>query len=43
VVSSAEMRAEAQNDASGGGAGTMENEGPGKSNNEELVVTEKPW
>jgi SpoVK/Ycf46/Vps4 family AAA+-type ATPase len=42
VVSSAEMRAEAQNDASGGGAGTMENEGPGKSNNEELVVTEKP-
>jgi SpoVK/Ycf46/Vps4 family AAA+-type ATPase len=42
VVSSAEMRAEAQNDASGGGAGTMENEGSGKSNNEELVVTEKP-
>ena len=42
VVSSAEMRAEAQNDASGGGAGTLESEGPGKSNNEELVVTEKP-
>jgi SpoVK/Ycf46/Vps4 family AAA+-type ATPase len=42
VVSSAEMRAEANNDATGGGAATMENDGTGKSNNEEIIVTEKP-
>ncbi len=41
VVSSAEMRAEANNDAAGGG-GTMENDGTMKPNNEELVVTERP-
>lgn len=43
VVSSAEMRAEANNDAAGGaGAATMENDGTGKSNNEEIIVTERP-
>ncbi len=42
VVSSAEMRAEANNDAAGGGAATMENDGSVKPNNEELVVTERP-
>jgi SpoVK/Ycf46/Vps4 family AAA+-type ATPase len=43
VVSSAEMRAEANNDASGGtGAATMENDGTGNSKNEEIIVTEKP-
>lgn len=41
VVSSAEMRAEANNDAAGGG-GTIENDGSMKPNNEELVVTERP-
>ncbi len=42
VVSSAEMRAEANNDAAGGGAATMENDGTGNSKNEEIIVTEKP-
>ncbi len=43
VVSSAEMRAEANNDAAGGtGAATMENDGTGNSRNEEIIVTEKP-
>ncbi len=43
VVSSSEMRAEANNDAAGGtGAATMENDGTGKSNNEEIIVTERP-
>ena len=41
VVSSAEMRAEANNDGEGGAA-TMENNGAGKSNSEELIMTEKP-
>lgn len=42
VVSSSEMRSEAANDAAGGGAATMENDGAGKSNNEEIIVTERP-
>jgi SpoVK/Ycf46/Vps4 family AAA+-type ATPase len=43
VVSSAEMRAEANNDAAGGtGAATMENDGIGNNKNEEIIVTEKP-
>jgi len=42
VVSSAEMRAEANNAAAGGGAATIENDGSMKPNNEELVVTERP-
>jgi SpoVK/Ycf46/Vps4 family AAA+-type ATPase len=41
AVSSAEMRAEANNDGEGGAA-TMENNGAGKSNSEELIMTEKP-
>ena len=41
VVSSAEMRAEANNDGDGGAA-TVENNGSGKSNSEELIMTEKP-
>ena len=41
VVSSAEMRAEANNDGEGGAA-TVENNGAGKSNSEELIMTEKP-
>ncbi|XHH10178.1 MAG: AAA family ATPase [Candidatus Bathyarchaeia archaeon] len=43
VVSSSEMRAEANNDAAGGtGAATMENDGSARSNNEEIIVTERP-
>ena len=41
AVSSAEMRAEANNDGEGGAA-TMENNGSGKSNSEDLIITEKP-
>jgi len=41
VVSSAEMRAEANNDATGGAA-TMENDGTAKSNNDEIIVIERP-
>src|SRR5665647_2227945 len=41
AVSSAEMRAEAKGDGEGGAA-TMENNGSGKSNSEEFVITEKP-
>jgi SpoVK/Ycf46/Vps4 family AAA+-type ATPase len=41
VVSSSEMRAEANEDAAGGAA-TMENDGTVKSNNDEIIVTECP-
>ncbi|MDR2699920.1 MAG: AAA family ATPase [Nitrososphaerota archaeon] len=41
VVSSSEMRAEANEDAAGGAA-TMENDGSAKSNNDEIIVTERP-
>ncbi|MCL2287758.1 MAG: AAA family ATPase, partial [Candidatus Bathyarchaeota archaeon] len=41
VVSSSEMRAEANNDAMGGAA-TMENDGSVKPNNDEIIVTERP-
>ncbi|MDR2708121.1 MAG: AAA family ATPase [Nitrososphaerota archaeon] len=41
VVSSSEMRAEANEDATGGAA-TMENDGTTKSNNDEIIVTERP-
>jgi len=41
VVSSSEMRAEANGDAAGGAA-TMENDGTAKSNNDEIIVTERP-
>jgi SpoVK/Ycf46/Vps4 family AAA+-type ATPase len=41
AVSSAEMRAEANNDGEGGAA-TMENNGTGKSNSEDLIIKEKP-
>jgi SpoVK/Ycf46/Vps4 family AAA+-type ATPase len=41
VVSSAEMRVEANNDATGGAA-TMENDGTAKSDSEEIIVTERP-
>ncbi len=41
VVSAQEMRTEANNDAAGGAA-TIENDGTGKSDNEAIVVTEKP-
>lgn len=41
VVSSSEMRAEANNDAAGGAA-TLENDGTSKSNNDEIIVTERP-
>jgi SpoVK/Ycf46/Vps4 family AAA+-type ATPase len=42
VVSSSEMRAEADNEAGGGGAATMENDGSAKPNNDEIIVTERP-
>jgi SpoVK/Ycf46/Vps4 family AAA+-type ATPase len=41
VVSAQEMRNEANTDAAGGAA-TIENDGTGKSENEAIVVTEKP-
>ncbi|MCL1970144.1 MAG: AAA family ATPase [Candidatus Bathyarchaeota archaeon] len=41
VVSSSEMRAEANENAAGGAA-TMENDGTVKSNNDEIIVTERP-
>ncbi|MCL2288998.1 MAG: AAA family ATPase, partial [Candidatus Bathyarchaeota archaeon] len=41
VVSSAEMRAEANNDATGGAA-TMENDGTARSNSDEIIVIERP-
>ncbi|MCL2173124.1 MAG: AAA family ATPase [Nitrososphaerota archaeon] len=42
VVSSSEMRAEADSDAAGGGAATLENDGSAKPNNDEIIVTERP-
>ncbi|MCL2134141.1 MAG: AAA family ATPase [Candidatus Bathyarchaeota archaeon] len=42
VVSSAEMRAEADADAGGGGAATMENDGSTKPGSDEIIVTERP-
>jgi SpoVK/Ycf46/Vps4 family AAA+-type ATPase len=41
VVSSSEMRAEANGD-NAGGAATMENDGAAKSNSDEIIVTERP-
>jgi len=42
VVSSSEMRAEANDEAGRGGAATLENDGSVKSNNDEIIVTERP-
>jgi SpoVK/Ycf46/Vps4 family AAA+-type ATPase len=44
VVSSSEMRAEANNDDGNGcgGAATLENDGSAKPNNDEIIVTERP-
>ncbi|MCL2691302.1 MAG: AAA family ATPase [Candidatus Bathyarchaeota archaeon] len=45
VVSSSEMRAEANaeaNDGGSGGSATLENDGSAKSSNDEIIVTERP-